>query len=151
MRVTRKSCEPEALGASELDSVERQPTSVRSRTAECGELPRRAAAAVIQSAAEWTFLLFSSSRSPRHSPPVSVRCRSCSPVGPDRTWLGSANSLAAGLMLGASAGLLYEGSRYGIERTVAGALFGALFISFLSTSSARTTTCTSGRYGVPMR
>jgi zinc transporter ZupT len=47
---------------------------------------------------------------------------------PDRSWLGSANSVAAGLMLGASAGLLYEGSRYGIERTVAGALFGALFI-----------------------
>jgi zinc transporter, ZIP family len=47
---------------------------------------------------------------------------------PDRTWLGSANSLAAGLMLGASAGLLYEGFRYGIERTAAGALVGALFI-----------------------
>jgi ZIP family zinc transporter len=47
---------------------------------------------------------------------------------PDRTWLGSANSLAAGLMLGASAGLLYEGFRYGIERTAAGAMVGALFI-----------------------
>ena len=47
---------------------------------------------------------------------------------PDRAWLGSANSLAAGLMLGASAGLLYEGFRYGIERTAAGALVGALFI-----------------------
>ena len=36
---------------------------------------------------------------------------------PDRAWLGTANSLAAGLMLGASAGLLHEGSRYGAERT----------------------------------
>ena len=47
---------------------------------------------------------------------------------PDRSWLGSANSLAAGLMLGASAGLLYEGSRYGVERTVVGAVAGAVFI-----------------------
>jgi zinc transporter, ZIP family len=47
---------------------------------------------------------------------------------PDRSWLGSANSLAAGLMLGASAGLLYEGFRYGVERTVVGALVGAAFI-----------------------
>ena len=47
---------------------------------------------------------------------------------PDRAWLGPANSLAAGLMLGASAGLLYEGSRYGAERTALGALAGAVFI-----------------------
>ena len=50
---------------------------------------------------------------------------------PDRSWLGTANSLAAGLMLGASAGLLYEGAGHGAERTALGALAGALFI-FLS-------------------
>jgi len=47
---------------------------------------------------------------------------------PDRSWLGTANSLAAGLMLGASAGLLYEGGTYGLERTAVGAGAGALFI-----------------------
>lgn len=47
---------------------------------------------------------------------------------PSRTWLGTANSLAAGLMLGASAGLLYEGATYGLERTAAGAVVGAAFI-----------------------
>jgi ZIP family zinc transporter len=47
---------------------------------------------------------------------------------PDRAWLGTANSLAAGLMLGASAGLLYEGTRHGVERTALGALAGGLFI-----------------------
>ena len=47
---------------------------------------------------------------------------------PDRGWLGTANSLAAGLMLGASAGLLYEGTTYGLERTGAGAVVGAVFI-----------------------
>jgi ZIP family zinc transporter len=47
---------------------------------------------------------------------------------PDRAWLGTANSLAAGLMLGASAGLLHEGARYGTERTALGALAGGIFI-----------------------
>jgi len=43
-------------------------------------------------------------------------------------WLGPANGVAAGVMLGASAGLLIEGvSRSGI-RTVAGAAAGALFV-----------------------
>ena len=50
---------------------------------------------------------------------------------PDRTWLGTANGLAAGLMLGASAGLLYEGAGYGVEHTALGALAGGVFI-FLS-------------------
>jgi zinc transporter ZupT len=50
---------------------------------------------------------------------------------PDRTWLGTANGLAAGLMLGASAGLIYEGAGHGVERTVLGALAGGVFI-FLS-------------------
>jgi zinc transporter ZupT len=47
---------------------------------------------------------------------------------PDRGWLGIANGLAAGFMIGASLGLLYEGAREGIWRTAAGALAGALFI-----------------------
>ena len=47
----------------------------------------------------------------------------------DRAWLGTANSLAAGLMLGASAGLLYEGARYNAERTALGALAGGIFAS----------------------
>ena len=47
---------------------------------------------------------------------------------PDRTWLGTANSLAAGLMLGASFGLVYEGARYGVERTAIGVLAGVVFI-----------------------
>ena len=46
----------------------------------------------------------------------------------DRSWLGIANSLASGFMLGASAGLCYEGARYGLGRTAAGALAGAAFI-----------------------
>ena len=47
---------------------------------------------------------------------------------PGRSWLGTANSLAAGLMLGASAGLVYEGARYGVGRTLVGAVAGAVFI-----------------------
>jgi zinc transporter ZupT len=44
---------------------------------------------------------------------------------PDRSWLGVGNSLAAGLMVGASIGLLYEGAERGVARTVVGALAGA--------------------------
>jgi ZIP family zinc transporter len=47
---------------------------------------------------------------------------------PKRSWLGVANSLAAGLMAGASIGLLWEGSRSGIGRTMLGAVIGGLFI-----------------------
>ena len=47
---------------------------------------------------------------------------------PDRTWLGMANSLAAGLMLGASLGLCYEGASYGIEPTALGVLAGCVFL-----------------------
>jgi zinc transporter ZupT len=50
---------------------------------------------------------------------------------PTRSWLGIANSLAAGLMLGASAGLLFEGADHGVERTAVGAVAGGVFI-FLS-------------------
>jgi zinc transporter, ZIP family len=47
---------------------------------------------------------------------------------PDRTWLGTANGLAAGFMLGAAAGLCYEGAGYGVERTAFGVLAGVVFI-----------------------
>jgi ZIP family zinc transporter len=44
-------------------------------------------------------------------------------------WLGLANALASGCMVGASVGLVYEGARYGPGRTTAGALGGALFLA----------------------
>jgi zinc transporter ZupT len=47
---------------------------------------------------------------------------------PDRRWLGLANGLAAGFMIGASFGLLYEGGRESIVRTGVGAVGGAIFI-----------------------
>jgi ZIP family zinc transporter len=48
---------------------------------------------------------------------------------PDRGWLGVANSLASGFMIGASIGLCYEGARTSVWRTAVGALVGALFIA----------------------
>lgn len=48
---------------------------------------------------------------------------------PNRAWLGIANSLASGFMIGASAGLCYEGGRYSSLRTIAGVAAGALFIA----------------------
>jgi zinc transporter, ZIP family len=47
---------------------------------------------------------------------------------PSHGWLGRANALAAGFMIGASIGLLYEGARLGPGRTAGGALAGAAFI-----------------------
>ena len=47
---------------------------------------------------------------------------------PTRRWLGASNAVAAGLMLAASFGLLYEGVNYGLWRTLAGALIGLIFI-----------------------
>ena len=47
---------------------------------------------------------------------------------PTPRWLGASTALAAGLMLAASFGLLYEGVNYGLWRTLAGALIGLVFI-----------------------
>jgi zinc transporter ZupT len=43
-------------------------------------------------------------------------------------WLGPANGIASGVMLGASASLLYEGTERGAGRTLLGLLVGALFV-----------------------
>src|SRR5918997_6884498 len=47
---------------------------------------------------------------------------------PTRSWLGVSNAIAAGLMLAASLGLVYEGLAYGPWRTALGVLLGLLFI-----------------------
>ncbi len=47
---------------------------------------------------------------------------------PDRSWLGLANALAAGFMIGASIGLLWEARQYGTGRALAGAAAGAILI-----------------------
>lgn len=45
-----------------------------------------------------------------------------------RRWLGISNALAAGLMAGASAGLLHEGTAFGVARVVIGVALGLAFI-----------------------
>jgi zinc transporter, ZIP family len=45
-----------------------------------------------------------------------------------RRWLGASNAVAAGLMLAATFGLIYEGVDYGLLRTLAGAVTGLAFI-----------------------
>lgn len=46
-----------------------------------------------------------------------------------RTWLALSNSIAAGLMIAASFGVIYEGLSAGLLRVVSGALLGVLFIA----------------------
>jgi zinc transporter, ZIP family len=48
--------------------------------------------------------------------------------GMDRRWLGISNSIAAGFMLAASVGLLWQGFGLGVGRLCAGAALGAVFI-----------------------
>jgi len=45
-----------------------------------------------------------------------------------RLWLGLSNAAAAGLMLGASFSLVYEGAEFGMMKTVLGILAGLIFI-----------------------
>ena len=45
-----------------------------------------------------------------------------------RKWLGISNAIAAGLMLAASFGLIYEGLEYDLWKTVGGTLIGLAFI-----------------------
>ena len=47
----------------------------------------------------------------------------------DRGWLGIANSLAAGFMVGASVGLLHEGAGESVERTAIGAVVGGIVVA----------------------
>jgi ZIP family zinc transporter len=51
---------------------------------------------------------------------------------PERRWLGLANALASGFMIGASVGLAYEGMGYGSGRVALGAVAGAIFIASTS-------------------
>ena len=46
-----------------------------------------------------------------------------------RTWLAMSNSIAAGLMIAASFGLIYEGLSTGLLRVVSGAILGLVFIA----------------------
>ena len=71
---------------------------------------------------------------------------------PDRNWVGVANSLASGCMLGAAAGLCYEGARYGFVRTAAGAVAGVIFIGISERiMGGRGRELLSVRYRVPTR
>src|SRR5918997_2678975 len=65
---------------------------------------------------------------PRAAPPGPGAPPFLSPSPPPRRWLGASNAVAAGLMLAASFGLIYEGVNHGLFRTLAGALLGLGFI-----------------------
>ncbi|MEX0850979.1 MAG: ZIP family metal transporter [Gaiellaceae bacterium] len=51
---------------------------------------------------------------------------------PERRWLGLANALASGFMIGASVGLAYEGAGHGSGRMLLGVVAGAMFIALTS-------------------
>jgi zinc transporter ZupT len=51
---------------------------------------------------------------------------------PPRTWIGLANALAAGFMIGASIGLVVEGAPRGAQLTALGVLSGAAFVAVTS-------------------
>ena len=51
---------------------------------------------------------------------------------PPQGWLGIANALAGGCMLGATLGLIHEGIRFSGERTAVGLLAGAGFVAVMS-------------------
>ena len=51
---------------------------------------------------------------------------------PRQDWLGIANALAGGCMLGATLGLTHEGIRFSGERTAVGLLAGAAFVAVMS-------------------
>ena len=56
---------------------------------------------------------------------------------PGHVWLGLANALASGFMIGASVGLAYEGAVHGGGRVALGALAGAIFIALTSSYLGR--------------
>jgi zinc transporter ZupT len=51
---------------------------------------------------------------------------------PRASWLGMANALAAGCMLGAACGLSYEGMGFGAGRTIVGALAGVAVVALVN-------------------
>src|SRR5262245_32308261 len=55
---------------------------------------------------------------------------------PGRTWLGLANGLAAGFMVGATLGLVGEGLQRGPWETVVGVVAGAIFVAITSRALA---------------
>jgi ZIP family zinc transporter len=62
-----------------------------------------------------------------------------------KAWLGALNAAAAGLMLAASFGLVYEGISYGLARTALGVLLGLGFITWSSRQLRRHQDLTLGR------
>jgi zinc transporter ZupT len=61
------------------------------------------------------------------------------------SWLGPANAIASGVMLGASASMLIEGVRRSGGRTAVGAVAGALFVALVYRLAARRDALTLGR------